>query len=220
MSYETFHPQTSINNGIAIILGLGLLVFPVIYSVYAGKEYKRHTIKPKSVYFSLQKVFLAKIIVTMLSLCGFLLIYSSISFVVSKICWTKYLEKLFAGSNIKYAPVHFSILENGRVILLAFAMLMFYSFFCMLISIAFKSSVAGVVATIAFNYVKLPTKYSAHYMFTNLINSNFFTSDVSLFEFKSSSFATLSNRTGILILSLYFLTGIILMLFLGKTQKN
>lgn len=218
--YKTYHPQTSINNSLAVLIGIGLLGFPAIFSVFAGKEYKRDTIKPKIVYFSLLRVFVAKVLTAMVCLLGFIVIYSGFSYVVLKICWTKYLEKIFDSSSIQFDAVHFSVWKNAGLLFLVFAILMFYSLFCMLVSLVFKSSVAGVIATIVFNYFTLPTKYSAHHNFYNLINRSFYHSSASIFSFQESSYATLSTSAGIIVLTLYILTGITIMLVLGKTQKN
>ena len=218
--YKTLHPQTSINNGLAVLLGLGLIGFPLVFSVYAGKEYKRYTIKPKIVYYSLSKVFLSKIIVSGASLFGFLVIYSIVCFIVSKICWAKYLIAVFDGSGIQFDDIQFSMLENTRSLFLVFVILIFYSLCCMIVSLVCKNSVSGVIATIVLNYVSLPTEFSPHHIFYKLINSCFYQSEVSVFEFKASSYATLPNEVGMIIIVLYFIIALTTILVLGKLQKN
>ncbi len=218
--HKTFHPQTSINNSLAVMIGLGMLGFPALFSVFAGKEYRRYTIKPKIVYFSLLKVFVAKVLVAMACLLGFLMIYSCISYVVMKMCWEKYLMGIFDSSSIQFEVFHFTMFKNMELLFLVFTILMFFTFFCMLASFVFKSSVAGIIATIVFNYLTLPTKYSPHHIFYNFINRSFYQSSVSVFEFKENMDATLSSRVGIVVLSLYLLVGVVALLVLGKTQKN
>lgn len=218
--YKTFHPQTSINNSLAVMIGLGMLGFPAIFSVFAGKEYRRYTIKPKIVHFSLLKVFVAKVLIAMACLLGFLMIYSFISYVVMKMCWGKYLMGIFNSSSIQFEVFHFTMLKNMELLFLVFSILMFYTFFCMLVSFVFKSSVAGIITTIVFNYLTLPTKYSPHHIFYNFVNRSFYQSSVSVFDFKETMDATLSSRVGIVVLLLYLLVGLVALLVLGKTQKN
>jgi hypothetical protein len=218
--FHTYHPQMAINNSLGMLIGIGLLVFPIIFSLYIGNEYSRtRPIKAKLTYYTLKNVFLSKMLVIIILIISFIATYSAIHIVVSRVCWGKYIETYYStlNFNLSNEPLPRSL----SVISLTFLILFFYSFVSVLLAIISKNGIAGIITGVALNYVVLPYNFTPHNIFNDLINKTIYTSNSSPFSFVvSMKSKPLTTNVELMMIFLYLVLFTIILVTTGYKQKN
>ena len=217
MIYKTYEPHMAVNNSFIVLIGTGIIIFPIIFSLYIGNEYSRsRIIKTKTVHYSLIQVFVSKIIVMFLILLLFETIYTALNIYLIKLYWNKYLAEFF----MDYMHVNVITMSNFIIIALTTFIILFYTMICFTISLLFKRSIAGIITTIIINFVVLPNKFSFHNMFFDLINKTFFISEASPYMFTLRITEVLPVHIELMILITFFIMLLGVILFAGLRQKN
>jgi len=220
--YKTYHPKMSINNATGLLIGLGLIFFPIASSLYMGIEYSRNkAIKYKITHSTLIKTFISKCIVISIFAVATVLLYSSISYILALIRWKTLHELLLQIDFVNYNSVSLYTFKNNLLLLvLVSSILIFYSVISMLVSAFMKSGTYGVISVIAINYIVIPSSYSPHNVIFSLINRVVYTSPISPYEFKQSGTVALAPEVDVALFVGYLLFVTAVLLFLGKVQKN
>ena len=217
-TYTTYHPSMFINNMFGISIGLGLLVFPILCSIYMGTDYRNRAIKQKITFYSLHKIIASKLLSISTLIFSYLILILIIGNVVTRFLWSRYLS-INDLSEFQIQVELLSFLDNFKIFIVTFFVMLFYSCVAMLLSFVFKSGVAGIITTVVLNYLVLPTRFGPHNIFYNLINSFIYSSDVSPFEFVSHIENPLTINIGICFLLGYFLL-ILLLYFLNCFRQR
>lgn len=218
--YKTYNPKMALNNFLGLLIGLGLIIFPIISALFVGTDYGRSkTIKCKIAYYSLLKTYISKIIVICTFMIFSVLLFSLIGLGISSVCWGS-LEQHFT-INLDYSSIdYFTFSENLNIILLTIAIFIFYSLVSFALSAIFKSSVAGLVSVIVINYFTLPTEYAPHNVIFRLISEVYNNSSSAPYQFVTTTESTISASLAILLFAAYFAAVIAFILILAKKQKN
>ena len=217
-TYTTYHPSMFINNIFGISIGLGILVFPILCSIYMGTDYRNRAIKQKITFYSLHKTIASKLMSISTLIFLYLVFLIIIGNIVTGFLWSNYLS-VNDLSEFQIQVELLSFLDNFKIFIVTFFIMLFYACIAMLIAFVFKSSVAGIIATVVLNYLVLPTRFGPHNIFYNLINSVIYSSDVSAFEFVSHIENPLTINIGICFLLGYFVL-ILLMYFVNCFRQR
>lgn len=219
--YKTYHPSMVFNLSLSMLIGIGLIVLPILSSLFWGNDYgKSNMIKCKICYYSLIKVFIAKLCCIILLIITAMFLYLTISIVILHSIWSDFeiiLKKLPTDLPI----LTINIISVIKVFVLTFVILLFYSLTCACIAALFKTPVSGIVFTVVINYVVLPFKYSPHNVIYALINNNFTFTSASPAVFSQNPLQpALSNIQNILLLFTYFIVLLFIFFIISKRQRN
>ncbi|MEE1153615.1 MAG: hypothetical protein UH241_00475 [Acutalibacteraceae bacterium] len=219
--YETFHPNMTVNNVLSVLIGLGIIILPILSSIYIGTDYgKSNMIRSKICHYSLVKVLVSKLVCIVIAIIIAILVYLVVSFAMAYSIWPNF-ETALNRLPIEFPVVAFNIGNAAKTFVLTFAIFIFYSLATATVSVLFKNSISGIILTIAVNYVFLPFEFAPHNVIYALINECFIFTSASPAVF-TSNFAqpTLSTMNHIIIFTVYFIVLICAYLLIGKKQRN
>ncbi len=217
--FYTYSPYLSINNSSSVLVGIGMLILPITYSIYVGNEYKKGTVKSKISISSLPKIVFSKYIVLVATLASYLVVYILIHYCLSVILYNKYFLSINLPDYIVIDDVNFGLLENLKGIFIVYISLLFYISLCMLMSYFFKNAIAGVIMTLVINFVTLPTKFAPHNIVFQLLNKYLYISESSPVSF-SLQYSFSNNTQPLFFLIIYTVLVFISMFIISKVQRN
>ncbi len=219
--YETFHPNMTANTVLSVLIGLGIIIFPILSSIYIGTDYgKSNMIRSKICHFSLVRVLVAKLVCIMLAIFIAMLVYLVVSVTMVYSIWPDF-EIALNRLPIEFPMVPFNIVNIAKTFVLTIAIFVFYSLAAAVVSALFKNSISGIILTVAVNYIFLPFEFAPHNVIYALINECFIFTSASPTVF-TSNFAqpTLNTINHIIIFAIYFIALICAYLLIGKKQRN
>lgn len=215
--YIVYSDYNSYNNAYAIAIGVGLLVFPVIASIYVGSEYTFGTIRLKAADSSLVKVIFSKIIVFSMLISVYLVVYG----MCVRFCQKYWVKKYMHSEKIEAISDKLDVLDGVKMLLVTLMILLFYSLCAIIFTVYFRNAIAGIVITIAVNYISIPGKYSIFTVFKSLIVRTFRIYDLSCFNFEiSKSMQLPSINEDVLVVGIYMIMIGGIIYFLSKLQRN
>lgn len=218
-TYSALSVDKFINNAYGILIGIGLLAFPVIGIIFVADDYTKGTIKNKVVYNGLQNFILGKIISIIVYLLSFIAFYSIFQYIEIKILYKKYLQNIELKGLVNLDNIKSGYVSNVGVIMVTIVVLLFYIMLCMLFTFIGKNMLLGFGALLITNYFVLPIKYSPHQIFNWLINRVFNITEYSPFNF-SSKVTFDQNVIPYSLLIGYFVIMIGTFFLVSKLQRN
>ncbi len=218
-TYRALSIGNFINNAYGILIGIGLLAFPVIGIIFVADDYTKGTIKNKIVYNGLPNIILGKVISMIVYLLIFIVFYSAFQYAEIKILYERYLQSIELNGLINLDSMRSEYVNNVGVIIVTIIVLLFYVMLCMLLTFIGKTMLLGFGALLITNYFVLPIKYSPHQIFYWLINRVFNITEYSPFNF-SSKVTFEQNVIPYSLLVGYFVIMIGVFFLISKLQKN
>lgn len=217
--YATFDYKNFLYNSYGILIGIGMLVFPIVGIIYIADDYNKRVIKNKIVYDGLTKVVFSKIVSMFGYLTFFLIIYYFLQLFETRFLYNNYLRNIDLKGLVSKNDVNFETKSGIYAIVTTFIILYFYTLLCMLLTFISKNMVIGFVMLIVNNYVVLPMKYTPHNIFNWLINKVFVITEYSPFNF-TSKMSYQNTYIPIVILAICFFVIMLIFYFASKVQKN
>jgi len=215
--YEVYSNENSFNNSYALIIGIGLIVFPIVLSIYVGSEYSYGTIRLKAASSSLVSVLVSKIVTSFCFVSVYLLLYGIVMKVWQNYCTDKYLFGDYERTNV----IKYGMFDFLKLYLTALSVVFFASLCAILFTVIFKSTIAGIIVTICINYLSIPNKYNIFYIFKSIIVKVFRIYDSSCFSFEvAESLQFSSINQDIIFVILYMIIVLTGIYVFGKLQRN
>lgn len=217
--YVTFHCKNFIDNSYGILIGIGMLLFPIIGIIYIADDYNKGTIKNKIVYDGLTKVAFSKLAAIFIYLVSFMLLYYFLQLLETRILYNHYLHNLDLKGIISQNDISVKDRNGIGVLIITLLIILFYVSLCMLMTFIFKNMVMGFAMLIISNYVVLPIKYTPHNIFNWLINKVFRITEYSPFNFANNiNFENVC--VPLCVLGVYFAVILTMFYVASKIQRN
>lgn len=226
-AYRAVHPSMTLNNLFGLLLGVGLIFIPLISVLYIGADYRGNkAIKAKITYYSIGKTILAKMIMICFLIALAVTIVTIAGSIYCNIKWNSELDPLFEQFADRFNRVTNSDFKltaafpnNLETLIIVFAVLIFRSFICSLITFAAKNSIIGLLSVFAFTYIRLPLNFTPQGIFNNLIMEFLFQNQASMFQYYSVS-EPLPVHFAVILLTGYFALMSVGYYLLKKIQRN
>ena len=211
--YQAHSPQMVLNNTLAYMTVIGMLILPIVSAVFVGIEYSgTRVIKTKASIYTLPKVFLSKIVVIALSLIVFLAVHSFVNVAVGSVLWNARLAEHFTELAFENS-VSISLMAAFSA---TFAILIFHSTIAFFATILFKNPIAGVVASFAIIFI--PDRFSSQIFFFSIFNETFFYNSISNIVFNMPGLHSVTTSVAVLTAVFTLVLGLIFVT--SKKQRN
>lgn len=217
--YNAYVPGMAFNNSMAMLVVFGLLLVPILFTLYACSEYRSKVNRYKNVSLPRERV-LAKISVCAGVLFASMVVYSIFYYAVSYFCWGKYLSSMFEKHGYQPKAMDIGLEKNIKCFLAAYFILLFYSVFGMLISFLSRSSITGVIVTVVVYFTRIPFGFSPSRNFSNVLSNAFYSNESSSFSFDMLEKSDHSVSLSIVILMVYFVLMLTAVFLTGNIRKN
>lgn len=218
--YKAYHPNQFMNVSYQYFLGVGAIILSISASIFIGNDYRRgQGIKAKLTYYSLEKVFLAKLLVLLTLVAGMIIIFSAVSAVSAPVFWKMFLEKAFNEFPVSFEKVAPAAGPIFGMMGVSVAYLLFFMLCCVLMSVVFKSSLAGIITLVALNLIPDLTKFAPNRLFMDLASRVFTVNEGMSFAVNARP-NTVPVGGEIALLAGYFVVLLGGYFYLGFRQKN
>lgn len=201
---SVINPGNAVNNILMVQIGIGLLIFPMLFALFIGSEYSNHQIELKEVTYGVSNVIFSKIIVLISYLAIMVTALTGAGYFIANHYWKLYSDTISAAGRYVEIP---NQKINYSLIILTLIILCFYSLLVFMISFMARNSVAGIIANVVIVYGEGYIMNSAmpKWIFYHLLNNNITEYENSFVSFAvSDKVANLGTGMSVVLILVYF----------------